>query len=301
MRYQPGDIKFAKEKIIGIFRGVVEDNDDPLKAGRVRVRIWGLHTEVNEKKLDVWEGIPTDELPWAEPALPLVEGSVSGFGMWNVPVQGSHVFIFFEQGEVTHPIYFATVPGIPSSAPDSNEGFSDPDETYPLSSLLGEPDYNRLSRGVSAGTIVTTKNNNRDTGVTIAGGGSWSEPASPYNTTYPHNYVIATHGGIIIEMDSTSGEERLHLWHPSNSYIEIDSDGNMVIKNQKHRYEIVANNRNLYVKGNDNKTISGNNNINVSGGKTTEVGGDVEDTISGDLTITVSGTCNITATQINLN
>jgi hypothetical protein len=38
------DIKFNVEKLTGFYRGVVEDNKDPLKAGRVRVRIHGLHT-----------------------------------------------------------------------------------------------------------------------------------------------------------------------------------------------------------------------------------------------------------------
>jgi len=48
----------------GIFRGIVEDNSDPLDSGRVRVRIWQLHTEDGKE-------LPVDSLPWAEPALGL--------------------------------------------------------------------------------------------------------------------------------------------------------------------------------------------------------------------------------------
>lgn len=48
----------------GIFRGVVEDNNDPLDAGRVRVRIFSIHN---------FDGkiTPVEQLPWAEPALSL--------------------------------------------------------------------------------------------------------------------------------------------------------------------------------------------------------------------------------------
>jgi hypothetical protein len=36
------DLKVEQPNLRGFFRGVVEDNKDPLKAGRVRVRIHGL-------------------------------------------------------------------------------------------------------------------------------------------------------------------------------------------------------------------------------------------------------------------
>jgi hypothetical protein len=44
----------------GIYRGVVEDNNDPNQTMRCRIRIFGLHTSKFEK-VD-GEGIPTDEL-----------------------------------------------------------------------------------------------------------------------------------------------------------------------------------------------------------------------------------------------
>lgn len=45
----PIDMKIDGALMTGFWRGVVEDNNDPLKAGRVRVRIQGLHTEKLEK------------------------------------------------------------------------------------------------------------------------------------------------------------------------------------------------------------------------------------------------------------
>jgi hypothetical protein len=48
----------------GIYRGVVEDNADPLDAGRVRIRIYNIHnTDGKETSID--------DLPWARPALGL--------------------------------------------------------------------------------------------------------------------------------------------------------------------------------------------------------------------------------------
>ena len=58
-----------------LHRGVVEDNADPLKIGRVRVRIFGIHSEKNEKAGSKFEFVKTSELPWAE-----VMGG-TGFGL----------------------------------------------------------------------------------------------------------------------------------------------------------------------------------------------------------------------------
>ena len=41
------------------FTGVVEDRRDPMKLGRMKVRIAGIHTELKEQGLE--EGIPTED------------------------------------------------------------------------------------------------------------------------------------------------------------------------------------------------------------------------------------------------
>jgi hypothetical protein len=343
LKNSPKDLKIDIERLNGFYRGVVEDNVDPLKAGRVRVRIHGLHTP-NKVKTEL-EGIPTDELPWAEPCMPIHEGSVSGFGAWSVPLQGSHVMCFFENGNVTQPRYFASMPAIPESKESydndkrdttRNDGFKDPDGNYPTSYRLKEPDFHRLARGKKAGTLVETKNNERDISVVTALGGNWSEPESPYAARYPHNHVIATHGGITIELDSTPGATRLNIYHPSNSFIEIDNDGNMVVKNQGEKYEIVTEGKNIHIKqqrnitidedskkkiegdetievggdkqiqidgnkiedvdGNLDQTIGGNKTETITGNKSETIGGNKTETITGNLTITVEGNISIEST-----
>ena len=55
------------------FVGVVEDRTDPKHLGRVRVRCLGYHTE---NKID----LPTADLPWAMPMLPITSSGISGIG-----------------------------------------------------------------------------------------------------------------------------------------------------------------------------------------------------------------------------
>lgn len=239
----------------GIYRGVVENNNDPEMLGRCQIRVWGVHDEL--KNADAQEGIPTESLPWGEPALGLVEGSMSGHGLFSVPLQGSHVFCFFEGGNWESLRYFATAPGLPVDAPDTTVGFNDPDGVYPRTDRLGEPDYHRLARGVSDGTIVDHKNDNLDLTVEKSTGETWDEPESAFAAEYPNNIVLTTHRGITIEIDSTNGAERVHVFHPSNTYIEIDGDGNVVFRNEGNRFEITRGNRNKHILETDNETIDG--------------------------------------------
>lgn len=300
----PSDLRIEIERLTGFYRGVVEDNVDPLKAGRVRVRIFGLHTEKTVKSET--EGIPTEELPWSEPCLPIQEGSVTGFGMWAVPLQGSHVMLFFENGNPLQPRYFASMPGIPESkesysnadrATTKHDGFKDPEGKYPAKSRLEEPDVHRLARGISEDTLVDTKNDNLDIGVPTALGGSWDEPESGFAARYPHNYVFTTHGGLTVELDSTPGARRVHIYHPSNSYIEIDNDGTMVVRNEGARYEVVMQNNNIHIRQDRNLTIDGNSKKKIDlneqneivGDQQNEIGGDKLETIGGDMTQNIDG------------
>jgi len=327
------DYKIPSMNLHGMYRGVVEDRNDPKKMGRVRVRVFGVHTE--QKTKDDFNGIPTEELPWATPANPLFEGSIAGFGSWSVPLQGSHVFVFFENGHINNPVYFATSPGLPTEKPDTTKGFNDPDGVYPHDDRLNEPDVHRLARAekVEDGTIVKFKSDNLDKGVPQADDNTWDEPEPAYKAEYPDNIVLSTHKGITIELDNTNDNERIHIFHPSNSYIEIDVDGNMVIRNNKDKYEITIGGKFIHIKEDFNETIDrnktkyvkqneiskidqnqketigkdvtrdivGNLSDTIDGNVTESVGGDHKEDITGNLNITVGGDCNITVTgQCNI-
>ena len=88
------------------FIGVVEDRNDPLKAGRVRVRCLGHHSE------DVIE-IPTEELPWATPMMPVTAGANSGIGMSpHFLIEGTWVVGFFRDPAKQEPVIMGALPGV---------------------------------------------------------------------------------------------------------------------------------------------------------------------------------------------
>jgi len=61
----------------------VVDNNDPLKIGRVRFRIQGIHRR-----------IPDAKLPWAMPVKNSVQGN-NNVGSINIPVLGSEIIVYF--------------------------------------------------------------------------------------------------------------------------------------------------------------------------------------------------------------
>jgi len=52
--------------------------------------------------------------------------------------------------------------------------------------------------------------------------------------------VYGTHGGLLVEIDSTPENRRFHVYHPSHSYIEINEAGQMITRNAADKYEIVG-------------------------------------------------------------
>ena len=81
--------------------GIVEDRGDPLKVGRVRVRIIGWHTD-NKSEL------PTDKLPWAQILLP-----TNGAALIAGPKEGEWVMGYFLDGsEGQQPVVMGVFPGI---------------------------------------------------------------------------------------------------------------------------------------------------------------------------------------------
>ena len=65
--------------------GVVENTNDKEKRGRIQVRILGIHTTRTDKSEQEGDGIPTEDLPWAQPCMPLTFG---GIGNATVPPPG---------------------------------------------------------------------------------------------------------------------------------------------------------------------------------------------------------------------
>lgn len=98
------------------YTGVCENRLDPLKLGRCQVRILGLHTE---NKID----LPTSDLPWAYPMMPINSASISGLG-WSPTgvVQGTWVVVIFLDEDQQQPIMIGTIGGIPQTKTAASMG-----------------------------------------------------------------------------------------------------------------------------------------------------------------------------------
>jgi len=112
------------------FYGIVEDRQDPLKVGRVRVRIHGIHTD--DKLL-----IATPDLPWCQVILPTTSAALSGLGTGHALVEGSTVFGYFRDKAKQDPIILGSAAGIPQNGykidvedalitRSGDKGFNDP-------------------------------------------------------------------------------------------------------------------------------------------------------------------------------
>lgn len=153
------------------FIGVVEDRDDPMKLGRVKVRVYSLHSYQNQK--DDISGIPTEDLLWLYVIQPVNSASVSGVGSTPVGiVRGTHVFGLYLDKYYLNGVVLGTYGGNNSKLANTNTGFGDPLGIYPKSTGI---DTDNLSKGGLAGEndqAVVLQNRNLDIGINPTEGGS---------------------------------------------------------------------------------------------------------------------------------
>lgn len=129
----------------------------------------------------------------------------------------------------------------------------------------------------------------------VAPGGvsGWDEPASGYAAQYPYNRVIETPGGQVIELDSTQGAERIMIWHPSGSYIQM-TPSTTTTKSTKDKFDINEAGYHMYIGGNNIITIEGNSHVLVKGNKVEEIRGNYTQIVHGSISMGA-------ANQININ
>ena len=309
--------------------GIVEDIMDPQQLGRVRVRIFGLHTY--DKTL-----IPSSTLPWASVVQPTTSAANSGVGQNPNLLLGSLVVVFFADGEAQQlPVVLGS---LPSEIADSvirlngknmprdpeGQGFQDPSGFYPtlqtgmndlpLPSKEGNyknhPSYavrynsqyddayeQKIYPTATAEKIPTVAQDGDDV---LYNGLDWTEPLPADNQmpTYPDNVVRVSASGITEEWDdSPESGPRTHRFHPSGTYEEIINDGSKTIKVIGRNHEIYMNGSNIYIEGDVNFTIHGNKRELVTGNYILEVEGDVHHNFHQSVNTKIGERC---ATEIGL-
>lgn len=284
------------------FVGIVENRLDPLNLNRCQVRCFGWHTEDKAS-------IPTADLPWAQPILP-VNGSFTSDG----PKEGDMVVGFFTDGASGQfPIIFGVLPGIPDILPPIDKGFSDPRTDEQLLSAPKKPLVRVYNKSGSGGTLVdgvaerypnvlnepttsrvarnetinkTLIQERKDEVVTVPTvNSSWTEPTTKYAAKFPYNTVTETESGHLFEVDDTPGAERISNAHRSGTFDEVHPDGSKVTKVFKDNYQVVMKDDHVYVMGNCFLTVQGN----------------VEQKVEGNYSIEVTGNYKVTAARIDLN
>jgi len=256
------------------FTGLVEDRQDPLKAGRVRVRILGQHT--SDKTL-----LPTEDLPWSLVMLPITASGVSGIGNSATGLlEGSWVFGFFRDGQRRQePVILGSLPGRPTQAANSSSGFNDPNGVYPR--YINEPDVNRLAINdpLKPHPSLAIREQARTLGVptadfnpyTAADGSAiapsdsttWNQPELPYAAVYPSNQVYESESGHIMEFDDTKDNERIHLRHRTGTGTEIHPNGDQTTIT-KNITTINNGQSNHYITGDSNTTIDGHHKLFIN-------------------------------------
>ena len=174
-------------------------------------------------------------------------------------------------------------------------GFVDPTATYPTNDYANTSEVNKLAKGDPVNSLVQSKDRNRVTAAPLPNNSNFSEPPSAYKAEYPYNKVTETESGHIIEIDDTPGSERLHVYHKSGTYIEIDRDGNMVCRRKGSDYQIIDRNGYVSVAGHLNLSVAGSVNLYSGNSSNVEIIGDAKVIVHNDAIIQSGGNVNISS------
>ena len=300
--------------------GIVEDRHDPLQLGRVRVRVFGIHSP--DRKND----IPIEELPWSIVMQP-TNASTGAAGISQLS-EGTWVVVMYLDENLQDPMVIGSVPNAaPEGEINYEMGFTDPFRQNPRwKSVSNSPRQNLSSTSLVAKEdewtehpTYDTRRENRQTNIPTAKRyavdtvvpdieteetTTWDEKdlrgadnidAAGYLSQYPYNNVTEYEGGLVQEFDSSpdtvDGESRARIteMHPSGSYREVVGDGTTTFKIVGDGYSITLKDQNMYVKGNLNLTVEGDMRHLVKGDYVLEVRGDYQQKIEGSRIAKIDG------------
>lgn len=220
------------------FLGFVTDNNDPMKIGRCKVKVIGLHDSLSDS-----------DLPWIQPMIPLNHNIV------HPPDVGSQVIVLSLDEHNQTLLMIGIVPGVndASNSPDTpslarNDIFDPPAIISKLSknitnslglgnisagfngvNFTGVPSLSSYVPPILTGALSLSKAGLLSTALGALGSLGLTEPDFGYATQYPLGKVEQVAGGFILH-DSTIGASMMATIMDNGSYTKISADGTSVTK-----------------------------------------------------------------------
>ena len=244
--------------------GIVQSVSDPKKLGRVKVKVFNAH-----------DNIETKDLPWSQVMMGANTPAVNGTGHSVNLAIGSLVVGMFLDAQWQEFIVMGSLPTKTdvTTDDDTDIGGSEAETT-------NDPDNNARVRAEVDPTADDIK-------------GTY-EPASAYAPVYPYNNVYETESGHVKEYDDTPGYERIKERHKSGTQYEIQPNGSKIEKIVRDNYQLVVGHDTLEVRGNVKIIVSGDANIAVAKNLTAQVGQDMTTIVGGNMQANITGTTSLT-------
>lgn len=219
------------QRIYGKYRGYVHRVDDPDNLGRIQAFVPRLLA-------------PDTPTGWAMPATPYAGPDQ---GLFTVPDIGAGVWIEFEEGDLSRPIWSGMWWGSPQAQD------------------VGTPDS--TARGVARSALQDDVPNSGPP----ARIPEVPRHGRPSTTASPKVRILKSASGHRIVLDDDRGV--LEICDSRGNRITLGSEG----------LDVVANNERTVSKGNRTATVDGDLDETVAGETTTDVGGSLTETIGGDV------------------
>lgn len=267
------------------FIGIVENEKDVARQGRVQVRCFGIHPDATTGD------VLTEDLPWA----PVLNAGHHGTPL---PTKGDWVFGAFVDGrDAQHPMVVGVIPGMNAQLP-TDSGSSD---AYTKASEnafrnYGEPPLPKMQSGEDLETTQLVLQNASLLEYNPASDADGAQKGYPINEppvpfdTQPHQNAVwkSRNSNSYIQVKEGEGQEHILISHESGSHFQVDKNGNVKIKSfgdlyllsEGHQFEggqgaktltidgpysLKCKNANIEVEGDMTHVVSGDYNLNVGG------------------------------------
>lgn len=221
------DLKFLKNQFLDKFYyGVVEDNEDPLKQGRYRVRVIGVDNPDPET-------LKTEDLPWAR-SLNTV-GLISEIGLERTYRQGTYVVVVLLNEDRNTPLILGAIEG--DKDPALEGVFSDPEGKYPLK------DGDNYIKDYSLPDKTSFRLMNESGQLLLDNGLKIEVYKKEDERNQDGNFIRIepNEAGIVLKQQDENVVkilgETIEITHKSGTKIEIDGDGNVNLKCKKYKIE----------------------------------------------------------------